>query len=120
MKRATPILSDAEADAYAAPYPDMTYKAGVRRFPELVMISPDMEGVELSKRAQAWWAGEWQGESFMAVGMEDPVLGPGQMAKLRAVIRNCPPAMEIPEGGHFVQEWGEPVARAALEAFGGR
>jgi hypothetical protein len=36
------------------------------------------------------------------------------------VIRNCPPAMEIPEGGHFVQEWGEPIARASLEAFGGR
>ena len=36
MKRASPILSDAEANAYAAPFPDETYKAGVRRFPELV------------------------------------------------------------------------------------
>jgi len=120
MKRATPILSDAEADAYAAPYPDVSYKAGVRRFPELVVVSPDMEGVDVSKRAQAWWAEEWQGESFMAVGVADPVLGPRQMARLRAGIRNCPPAMEIEEGGHFVQEWGEPVARAALAAFGGR
>jgi len=120
MKRATPILTDAEADAYAAPFPDVSYKAGVRRFPELVMVSPDMEGVDVSKRAQAWWAEEWQGESFMAVGMADPVLGPRQMAHLRAGIRNCPPAMEIEEGGHFVQEWGEPIARAALAAFGGR
>jgi len=120
MKRATPILSEEEADAYAAPFPDVSYKAGVRRFPELVMVSPDMEGVEISRRAQAWWAEEWQGESFMAVGMADPVLGPRQMARLRAGIRNCPPAMEIEEGGHFVQEWGEPIARAALEAFGGR
>ncbi|MEQ8264186.1 haloalkane dehalogenase [Pseudohaliea sp.] len=118
MKRATPILTDEEADAYAAPYPDVSYKAGVRRFPELVMVSPDMDGVEVSKRAQAWWAEEWQGESFMAVGMADPVLGPRQMARLRAGIRNCPPAMEIEEGGHFVQEWGEPIARAALAAFG--
>ena len=118
MKRATPILTDAEANAYAAPFPDVSYKAGVRRFPELVMVSPDMEGAELSRRAQAWWAEEWQGESFMAVGMADPVLGPQQMARLRARIRNCPPAMEIEEGGHFVQEWGEPIARAALAAFG--
>ncbi len=118
MKRATPILTDAEANAYAAPFPDVSYKAGVRRFPELVMVSPDMEGAELSRRAQAWWAEEWQGESFMAVGMADPVLGPQQMARLRAGIRNCPPAMEIEEGGHFVQEWGEPIARAALAAFG--
>ena len=33
MKRATPILSDAEAAAYAAPFPDQSYKGGVRRFP---------------------------------------------------------------------------------------
>jgi haloalkane dehalogenase len=34
------------------------------------------------------------------------------------VIRHCPPALEIPEAGHFVQEWGAPVAEAALRAFG--
>jgi pimeloyl-ACP methyl ester carboxylesterase len=33
MKRSCPHLSDAEAAAYAAPFPDATYKAGVRRFP---------------------------------------------------------------------------------------
>jgi hypothetical protein len=26
--------------------------------------------------------------------------------------------MEIADGGHFVQEWGEPIAKAALEQFG--
>jgi len=26
--------------------------------------------------------------------------------------------MEIEGGGHFVQEWGEPIARAALASFG--
>ncbi|MEL6569942.1 MAG: haloalkane dehalogenase, partial [Pseudomonadota bacterium] len=72
MQRATPILSDAEAAAYGAPFPDQSYKAGVRRFPELVMVSPEMEGVEISKRARDWWASEWSGESFMAVGMQDP------------------------------------------------
>lgn len=118
MKRGTPILSDAEAAAYGAPFPDQTYKAGVRMFPELVMVSPEMEGVETSKKARDWWTNEWTGESFMAVGMQDPVLGPGQMGQLRQVIRNCPPPMEIADGGHFVQEWGEPIARAALKAFG--
>ena len=38
MKRAMPGLSEQEAQAYAAPYPDATYKAGVRQFPELVMV----------------------------------------------------------------------------------
>jgi pimeloyl-ACP methyl ester carboxylesterase len=54
----------------------------------------------------------------MAVGMADPVLGPQVMAQLRATIHGCPPPLEIPEGGHFVQEQGERIARAALKAFG--
>lgn len=118
MKRATPSLSDAEAAAYDAPFPDIRYKAGVRRFPELVMVSPEMEGVDLSRRAAAWWSQEWCGQSFMAVGMKDPVLGPPVMAALRQTIRGCPAPFEIAEGGHFVQEWGEEIARAAVGAFG--
>lgn len=118
MKRGTPILSDAEAAAYGAPFPDISYKAGVRRFPELVMVGPDMEGVKTSKRAVEWWGREWHGDTFMAVGAADPVLGPPVMDVLRGQIRNCPEPMIIEEAGHFVQEWGEPVARAALKAFG--
>jgi len=117
MQRSTPVLTDAEAAAYAAPFPDIRYKAGVRRFPELVMVAPDMDGVALSKRARSWWANDWEGQSFMAVGMQDPVLGPPAMEELRGIIRGCPPPMEIAEGGHFVQEWGGPVAEAALAAF---
>ena len=118
MQRATSILSDEEAAAYAAPFPDQSYKAGVRRFPELVMTDPDMEGVETSKKAAAWWQSEWGGETFMAVGAQDPVLGVGQMDDLRATINGCPPPMIIEDGGHFVQEWGEEIARAALTAWG--
>ncbi|MEO1324849.1 MAG: haloalkane dehalogenase [Pseudomonadota bacterium] len=118
MQRGTSVLSDAEAAAYAAPFPDVTYKAGVRRFPEMVMTDPGMEGVETSKRAAAWWKKDWTGESFMAVGAQDPVLGPSQMETLRATIKNCPPPMMVEEGGHFVQEWGEPIARAALKQWG--
>ncbi|MEL6258855.1 MAG: alpha/beta fold hydrolase [Pseudomonadota bacterium] len=120
MKRGTPILTDDEAQAYAAPYPDVAYKAGVRRFPNLVMISPEMEGVDLSRRARTWWAEDWQGRSFMAIGQADPVLGGDVMADLRKTIRNCPEPMIISDGGHFVQEWGAPIAEAALDAWGGR
>jgi pimeloyl-ACP methyl ester carboxylesterase len=118
MKRSTPILSDAEAAAYDAPFPDQRYKAGVRRFPELVMVSPEMEGADISRRAAAWWSNEWRGQSFMAVGVKDPVLGPPVMDALRKTIRGCPAPLEISEGGHFVQEWGEEIARAAVKAFG--
>ena len=127
MQRATPILSDEEAGAYAAPFPDQTYKGGVRRFPELVMLkgaegeelTPDAtEGVETSLRARKFWSEDWTGDSFMAIGMQDPVLGPPAMAFLRSQIKNCPEPMEVADAGHFVQEWGEPIAKAALEKFG--
>ena len=117
MQRPNPQLSEAEAAAYGAPFPDRYYKAGVRRFPELVMVSPEMDGAELSRKAAQWLANDWRGQSFMAVGMKDPVLGPAVMTHLRKQIRGCPPPLEIADGGHFVQEWGEEIAKAAVKAF---
>ena len=117
LQRSTPILSDAEAEAYAAPYPDVSFKAGVRQFPQLVPDNPDAPGAALSRKARSWWQEEWQGKSLMAIGIQDPVLGPKAMRYLHSIIRNCPPPIELPEAGHFVQEWGEDVAAAAIEAF---
>ncbi len=114
MQRTCPHLSAAEAQAYAAPFPDASYKAGVRRFPNLVPDRPDASGAALSREAREFWRSRWNGRSLMAIGMKDPVLGPPVMRALHADIRNCPPPMEIAEGGHFLQEWGEPIARAAL------
>jgi pimeloyl-ACP methyl ester carboxylesterase len=53
----------------------------------------------------------------MAIGMQDVVIPPAAMHALQQLIRNCPPPLEVGEAGHFVQEWGEDVARAALEQF---
>lgn len=53
----------------------------------------------------------------MAIGMKDPVLGPPVMHALRKTIRGCPAAYEHAEAGHFVQEWGEDIARRALDAL---
>jgi pimeloyl-ACP methyl ester carboxylesterase len=119
IRRGTPGLTDAEAGAYDAPFPDVRYKAGVRAFPELVMTDPWMPGVEESRAAEIFWSTEWSGPTFMAVGAADPVLSPPVMAELRQKIRGCPEPLVIPDGGHFLQEWGEQVARAALLAFGG-
>lgn len=126
MKRATAILTDAEMAAYNAPFPDQSYKGGVRRFPELVMLKEQgaadltelsKDGVETSLKARKFWKEDWRGESFMAIGMQDPVLGPPSMHFLRSFIANCPPPMEVAEAGHFVQEWGGPIANAALAHF---
>jgi pimeloyl-ACP methyl ester carboxylesterase len=118
MKRSCPHLTEAEAAAYAAPYPSREYRAGPRVFPALVPVAPDMDGVEVSRRAATFLREQWQGETFMAIGMQDPVLGAPVMHSLARLIRNCPAPLELPEAGHFVQEWGEQVARSALAAFG--
>ncbi|MFN0183435.1 MAG: haloalkane dehalogenase [Aquabacterium sp.] len=118
MQRGTPMMSAEEALAYDAPFPDMRYKAGVRAFPNLVPDHPDAPGASISREAAAFWTERWRGDSFMAVGMKDPVLGPAVMQALRQVIRGCPEPMAVPDGGHFVQEWGAPIAEAALRRFG--
>jgi haloalkane dehalogenase len=118
IARGTPHLTPQEIAAYDAPYPGPEYKAGAQVFPALVPVEPSMEGVDISMAAAKFWSEEWSGKSFMAIGMADPVLGPPAMMGLHKLIRNCPPPMEIEGGGHFVQEWGEPIARAALESFG--
>jgi haloalkane dehalogenase len=118
MKRSVQGLSDAEAAAYEAPFPDSRYRAGVRRFPALVPVEPGMEGVEVSLRAKEFFQNQWSGQSFMAIGMQDPVLGPPVMQVLAKMIRGCPAPLELPEAGHFVQEHGAIVAERAMQAFG--
>ncbi len=117
LKRATPVLSEAEAAAYSAPFPDHSYKGGVRRFPELVPTRPEMEGVDIGRAALQFLSNDWAGQSFMAIGARDPVLGPAIMQGLASRIRGCPEPMLVADGGHFLQEWGEPIAVAALRQF---
>jgi haloalkane dehalogenase len=117
IARGTPHLTRAEIHAYDAPFPDPRYQAGARQFPALVPIAPDMDGVAVSRQAADFWRELWSGPSFMAIGAADPVLGPPMMHRLRDLIRGCPEPMVIEEAGHFVQEWGEPIAEAALDHF---
>jgi hypothetical protein len=53
----------------------------------------------------------------MAIGMQDPVLGPLVMEMLKKMIPNCPKPLRLKEAGHFIQEWGEIVVKKALEHF---
>lgn len=117
LRRSEPTLTEDEAAAYDAPFPDKTYKAGVRRFPLLVMTRPDMAGVDVSRKAARFWHTDWDGPTFMAVGERDPVLGPPMMASLQRLISGCPEPLRLPQAGHFVQEHGAIVAAAALDHF---
>ena len=79
----------------------------------------DAPGVDTSQKAAAFWSNDWEGESFMAIGMKDQMLGPNVMNFLRTIIKGCPEPLEIENGGHFVQEAAGPlIAERALAHFG--
>jgi pimeloyl-ACP methyl ester carboxylesterase len=116
LKLAEPRLTEAEVAAYNAPFPDKSYKAGAMIFPSLVPTRFDDPGAEIARKAREWLSREWKGESFMAIGEKDPILGPRAMLPLSKIIRNCPEPFMV-KAGHFVQERGEIVAQRALERF---
>ena len=120
FRRSEPTLSAAEIAAYDAPFPDARYKAALRAFPNLVPDGADAPGAALSRAAQAWFGSAWRGQSFMAIGMKDPVMGEPAMQVLRRLIPGCPEPMRVEAGGHFVQEHGGSIAEAALASWGGR
>jgi pimeloyl-ACP methyl ester carboxylesterase len=117
LARSEPRLSAAEAAAYDAPFPDARHKAALRAFPKLVPDGADAPGAALSRDALQWWRSHWQGASFMAIGMKDPVLGEPTMLALREAIPGCPEPLRLADAGHFTPEHGAGIARAALAAW---
>lgn len=117
FSRGNPHLSAAECDAYNAPFPDRGHRAAPRAFPPMVPHRPDADGAAVSRAARDFWRTRWTGKTFMAIGAMDPVLGAPVMEQLRADIRGCPEPLVLPQAGHFVQEHGEAIARAAVGYF---
>jgi tRNA(adenine34) deaminase len=115
--RGNPQLSAAECAAYAAPFPDAGHRAALRAFPPMVPDAPDADGAAISRQAREFWTAAWEGQSLMAIGAQDPVLGPVVMQALRGIIRGCPEPMVLAQAGHFVPEQGIPVAQAAVGYF---
>ncbi len=106
-----------EAAAYNAPFPDKGYRAALRAFPPMVPEFADSPGAAVSRQAQAFWQHDWQGQSMMAIGLQDPVLGEPVMRRLQAQIKGCQEPMLLPDAGHFVQEQGQAIAEAAVRHF---
>lgn len=116
--RGNPHLGADECAAYDAPFPDRGHRAALRAFPRMVPESPEDEGADTSRLARDFWRDRWQGQTLMAIGQRDPVLGEPVMRALQRDIRGCPEPMLLPEAGHFVQEHGERIAREACAFFG--
>jgi tRNA(adenine34) deaminase len=115
--RGNPQMSEAECAAYMTPYPDAGHRAATRAFPPMVPEFADSDGAATSREAMAFWQTQWQGQTLMAIGQQDPVLGEPVMRGLQQMIRGCPEPMLLAEAGHFVQEHGEEIARRAVTLF---
>src|ERR1700730_3293031 len=97
-------LATEEIAAYDAPFPDDRFKAGARRFPSLVPITPD--DPEAAPNRAAWEVlKEWQKPFVCAFGDSDPITR-GAEAVLQKLIPGAAgqPHTTISGAGHFIQE----------------
>lgn len=110
-------MSAEECAAYNAPFPDRGHRAALRVFPAMVPEHAQDDGAAISRQARDFWSTRWEGQSLMAIGQQDPVLGEPVMRELHRHIRGCPPPLLLPQAGHFVQEHGQSLAEAAVRHF---
>lgn len=109
-------LSQAELEAYDAPFPNETYKAGPRAMPGLVPTTPDDPATEANRRA-------WQTLSTLelpflcAFSDGDPITG-GMAPILQRVMPGAAGRQHptITGAGHFLQEdSGERLAEVVVD-----
>jgi tRNA(adenine34) deaminase len=110
-------MTPAETAAYNAPFPDKGYRAALRAFPPMVPEFADSPGAAISRQARDFWRNDRHGQTFMAIGQQDPVLGEPVMRQLQGQIKGCLEPMLLSDAGHFVQEQGRAIAEAAVRHF---
>ena len=74
----------------------------------------DAPGAAISPRRRSLLAERWRGQSLHGHRPEGPGAGRADDDGAAQKIRGCPPPLQVAEGGHFVPEWGAPIAEAAL------
>lgn len=103
--------------AYNAPYPDETYKAGVRQFPLLVPVTPDDPASDANRKA--WQTLQKFNKPFITTFSDsDPVTAGGDKI-LQKLIPGCQGQAHtiIQQGGHFLQEDQPESLSAVLLTF---
>jgi haloalkane dehalogenase len=98
------IAGSALVKAYDAPYPDASYKMGVRAMPSRVPLLPGDPSTEAQHRAWAVFD-RWEKPFLCAFADDDPITG-SQAAEFTRRIPGAKgqPHRVIAGGGHFVQE----------------
>jgi haloalkane dehalogenase len=109
-------LTDAEMDAYRAPFPDELHLAGARQFPLLVPTTPDDPAVPANRAAWQVWE-QWTTPVLTLWTPADFVLGHLQQGFIDRIPGAAgQPHAEFEPGGHFLQDdRGEDVVAAILD-----
>lgn len=107
-------LSDAEVDAYRAPFPDQSYLTHVKAFASLVPSAAD--NAESENNRQAWQQlMRWDKPVLLCFSNGDPVTGGGDKVFMKLVPGTRGQPHITLDGGHFIQETrGEEWANAIV------
>ncbi len=105
VQRATVrTLTNAEVEAYDAPYPDESHKAGARKFPLLVPVTA--EDPEAAANREAWEVlAQWRKPWLTLFSDQDPITR-GADRLFQKLVPGCSnqPHEVMQGGGHFLQE----------------
>ena len=116
----TTALTQPVKDAYDAPFPDRSYKAGARAFPQLVPTAPEMEAAAHTRKARAFLQ-TWERPALVLFSDKDPITrGADRWFRKHVPGAQKEPLLVVRGAGHFLQEdRGEEVADH-ISAFIGR
>ena len=113
---ASELLEDVVA-AYDAPFPDESYRSGVRAFPELVPTAPDQADARANGRAWQFLE-QWDKPFLTLFGDSDPINeGADEIFQKRVPGAAGQRHQLLSDAGHFIQEDAPEALVEAIVAF---
>jgi haloalkane dehalogenase len=112
-------LSEDEARAWDAPFPDATYQASIKQFPLLIPLQADNPGVPITQAAWEFFA-DWTKPFLTVFGALDPIAAkPGAHRKLQHRIPGATrqPHVMLEDANHFIQEDAPKQLVEIIDAF---
>ena len=100
-------LSQAAIAAYDAPFPDIKFKAAIRKFPNLIPTTPNDPTALLTQKALQFLQNDWNGKCVCVAGQKDSILGVKSMKRLQSLIKGAHPLIKIDAGSLVFESPGQ-------------
>lgn len=110
------LFGEVDAAGYRAPFPDNGHRAALGAFKPMGPHAWAGQGTERASRIEGFLRNEWQGQTLLAMGKPSTDVGDLTRQQLRAMIRGCPPPMDLDDAEPHPPH--EAAARAAVTLFG--